>query len=458
MKRCDERGMGRRSDRVVDPQPRGIMISGVPTMIDDDARSSEGGKVGSRRRKQPGARWRVPPPIRYGYESLPGQAVLEELGGAVGAELWHLLRATQLWARSRQEIRPTLFVASVWDDPGRESPESFRGAMTALSRVVTASEACSADEISSACRDIAVWADREGHWGTAVEFAQVRTELTPTDPVAAYQVGRLARRRGETARAESWLRHAVYLSRVSRDLTAYARANLGLGNLFAERGSLPAARKTLLRTLRAARKAKSTELTGMALHDLFQVAAQRGQVGVATRYARVAARSYGAGHPRLPVLFKDLAFLWLESGWFRSSLDLLLVVAPGVHGIPERRLLYSATARAAAGLGDSVLYDASARDAAALFGGGDVGEAMSPALLNLAFGAAMLGRAEDARALGARAEAAARVASEGKVRFDTEQLLAELAARDRQCHLPKTEASVIDASVSEAIALLAGVR
>ena len=412
----------------------------------------------ARRRKKPGAKWRVPPPIRYGREDLPGQSALEEDVAGIGGELWHMLRAVQLWARARPDSRDALFVeaGATWRD---STPAEIGAAVAVLERMAADPVRTSAEEISEACRRIAVWADGEGAGGTALEFAQVRADLMQEDALAAHLVGRMARRRGESARAESWLRHAVYLGRASRDLVAYARANLGLGNLFAERGSLPAAQRVFLRTLRAATRAKNGEIAAMALHDLFQVAAQRGQIARASRYAQAAARRYGARHARLPVLYKDVAFLWIESGWFAPALEVLVALQDLVEGIPERRLLHSAMARAAGGVGDTLSYNRALGELGGLVAGAEAGEGVAPALLNLAHGAASLRRDGDARVYATRAIAAARASREGKVRLAAEDLLegleAQATGRGAESAVRPDAAPVVDEIAREAVEMLA---
>ena len=78
----------------------------------------------------------------------------------------------------------------------------------------------------------------------------------------------LARRRNEMARAETWFRHTVMVSRQTGDWESYSRAYIALGNMLIARGNLPAAAKMHIKALRAARRKGLQQIQGMALHDL----------------------------------------------------------------------------------------------------------------------------------------------------------------------------------------------
>ena len=97
--------------------------------------------------------------------------------------------------------------------------------------------------------------------------------------------GRLARRRAEYARAETWYRRSIALGRQSGDWATYSMAFGGLGNLYMQRGKLSTARRFHLRALRAARRHSMRGLHGSALHDLAVLASEAGRVVPVARLA-----------------------------------------------------------------------------------------------------------------------------------------------------------------------------
>lgn len=56
-------------------------------------------------------RWRTPPPLTRGSESLEGMEILREVGGEVGILLWQAYRNVMFWAAAEQGERGRLFAA-----------------------------------------------------------------------------------------------------------------------------------------------------------------------------------------------------------------------------------------------------------------------------------------------------------------------------------------------------------
>jgi tetratricopeptide (TPR) repeat protein len=158
----------------------------------------------------------------------------------------------------------------------------------------------------------------------------------------------------------------------------------------------------------------------MALHDLFALAAETGRIRVAERLAARAAEAYGPGHPRLPNLAQDLAFLWIENGRFAPSLELQQRIRSDINGFPERLILESAIARAAAGAGRLDVYERAAAEALTRVPDPEVHEGVAAALLNLAYAATSAGEWDRAVRTAERARRISEQTREGKIRLEAE--------------------------------------
>lgn len=373
-------------------------------------------------------RWRVPPALKRGDEIFEGLGVLDEVSSERGLVLWQSLRDALLWADAHDEERAALFspdaerarLAMIMGaQPGPELEEP----LSVLARMLGEPAGVPEEVVSLACRRISQWADDEGLLATALAFAQAAATVTPGDPSAAFVVGKLARRRAEYARAETWLRRTIALARQIGDWTTYSQAFLGLGRMYMQRGNLPAARRLLVRSVRAAQRNSLHDIEGMGLHDLFGVAVEAGRPDEARELARAAFLAYGEHNASLPRLAQDIAYWWITQGEFARSLPVLRSVLPH-HPQPFDRLtVLGNIARAAGGLGDRDAFRDAWNECHDLLLTASVDERAAQALLDLAHGAASL-------ALWDKAERAAREAleigarrHEAKIRLAAEALL-----------------------------------
>jgi tetratricopeptide (TPR) repeat protein len=373
-------------------------------------------------------RWRTPPAITTGAEAFEGLNVLDEVGGPLGFLLWQAARDVALWAELEPDQRGGLFepgadawlhglVRSAGVDVQLESP------LMTIVRMLGSPETARAETLELACQHIAHWADVHGHLATAIAFGQAAALTVPHDAGAAYAVGRIARRRAEYARAETWFRRAIALARQSGDWTSYALAFSGLGNLYMQRGSYPAARRFHVRALRAARRHSLRAIQGSALHDLFVIAAAGNHRDDAERYARGAFESYGPDHPRLPALANDIAYFWVERGHFAPALTVFEALLPHINRQEDRLVCLANIVRAAAGAGErrqfeqtwDEVWDGLARDEGAA--------SAAQVLLELAHGGAQLGEFERAERAAERAVKVARDRGEAKTLLSAESVL-----------------------------------
>ena len=322
-------------------------------------------------------RWHVPPALVHGNETLEGTDMLEEFSGAVGMALWQSARDVTLWAGAREPQERAGLDAAV-DAPLRT-----------LLRICRDPEAITEDEVLSACRDISDWAEGQEKLATSITFAQAGALAAPTNAAAGFRVGQLARRKAEYARAESWFRRVIGLGRQAKDWASYSEAFLGLGELYTQRGNLPAARRFHVRGLRAARRHGLRDIQGRALHNLFMLSGD-GSPQEALDYARNAFKAYGPSHPRLPVLAHDLAYFWMQRGRFAQALSVFQALVPLMATPEERMRAVADTGRAAAGAGNRVLFDGAWDDVWSSAGDWHARAATAQALLDLARGAANL--------------------------------------------------------------------
>lgn len=380
-------------------------------------------------------RWRTPPAITHGGEAFEGVGVLEEIKDPLGALLWQVVRDVYLWGSLPPDERGEVFV------PGAdgallamlrdaEVEVQLETPLMGLVRLVGAPGTARPESVAMACQHVAAWADGNGYSATSIAFAQAAAAAIPTDASAAYAVGRLARRRAEYARAETWFRRAIALARQSGDWTSYALAFSGLGNLYVQRGNYPAARRFHIRALRAARRHSLRQIQGGALHDLFVIAAAGGNAGEAEKLARAAFEAYGADHPRLPVLAHDIAYLWVEQGHFGPALTVFEALLPHLRRHEDRMVGLANIVRAAAGAGDRRRFDEAWDEVWDGLARNEHTENAAQVLLELAHGAAHVGEFERAERAADRSARVARERGEAKVLLSAEAVV-ESARRSR---------------------------
>jgi tetratricopeptide (TPR) repeat protein len=162
-----------------------------------------------------------------------------------------------------------------------------------------------------ACRRVSGWAEGQGALGTALEFAQAAALAAADDASLAVAVGRLARRRAEYDRAESWYLRAIVLGRQRRDWRSYALGYLGLGSVHMQKGNYPAARRMLHRALRAATRRAVAEVRGMACHDLFACEIETGKGLEASAPRHGSGARLRPSDPRVARLAYDVAYHWV---------------------------------------------------------------------------------------------------------------------------------------------------
>jgi tetratricopeptide (TPR) repeat protein len=315
------------------------------------------------RRRNITRRWCIPPAIlREPDETLEASQILEEFKGDLGLLLWNSLRDVTLWSAIDPERRRGLFTTEAVEKrlewlQGSAVEPPLEVSLTTLVAVVDKPENASDEIVSLVCLEVSRWALERGSFGTALAYAQAAALASPEEAGPAHTVGSLALRWGRSARAETWLRRCIGLARRGRDWQSYAQAYVDLGTLYARRELPLAARRYFTQAMRAGRRHGLLPIRGAALHGLFLLAMEAGDLDDAERYARAARRAYGSGHPRLPGLLHDIAYLWVTRENFTRAVPLLQKLLVARTEPADRSLTQALLARAAAGTSDRRMYE-----------------------------------------------------------------------------------------------------
>jgi tetratricopeptide (TPR) repeat protein len=293
-----------------------------------------------------------------------------------------------------------------------------------------------------------------GHAGAALAFTQAAALAAPNSARLPFDVGQIARRRHETARAETWFRHAIMIGRQVADWDSYSRSYLALGNMFLQRGNMPTAQRMHVKALRAARRKGLPHIQGYALHDLFVIATQTGRNEQAEQYARMAFRAYGAQHERVPALAHDIAYFWMNQGYFERALPVFQALLPHFTDVRDQLSVLANTARAAGGAGMRELFRKVWVETTRLSREAGVVSVLAEAMVELATGAASLGEWDRAEQSAERALEIARQRSEHKIAARAEAILdsvrrgrhvdAARAARQPEVHMEQADALAED--------------
>lgn len=348
------------------------------------------------RRRNISRRWCIPPAIlREPDETLEASQILEEFKGDLGLLLWNSLRDVTLWSSIDPERREGLFTAEAAQkrlaqlqssgvEPGLEV------SLTTLAALVGSPGTASGEIVSLVCLEVSRWAQEHGAFGTALAFAQAAALASPEEAGPAHTVGSLALRWGRGARAETWLRRCIGLARRGKDWASYAQAYVDLGSLYARRDLPGPARRYFTQAMRAGRRHGMLTIRGSALHGLFLLAMEAGDLDDAERYARGAMRAFGRGHVRLPALLHDIAFLWITRENYVRAIPTLQKLLVSRTGPADRALTLALLARGGAGSGDRRLYEEAWSGAWSLINRPGAREDHARTLLELARAAARL--------------------------------------------------------------------
>jgi tetratricopeptide (TPR) repeat protein len=244
---------------------------------------------------------------------------------------------------------------------------------------------------------VAEWALDRGARRTALAFQEASALCWPDNGRCALAVGRAYRTRGLLKDAERWLRRARSLTLWDRDWEAHALAVNTLGMVCWHEGASGKALRHLHRALRITRRYKFRKLEGEILHNLLVVAITSDDANNVEQYAAAAFERYLPDHHRIPALAYDLAYYWLMRGNAASALAVFTHLLAHFSDPHQQIQVLAATARAAGLRRQPDLFDRAWAQACTLIGKHGPHVSVAPALLDLALGAAHLGRFADAR-------------------------------------------------------------
>jgi hypothetical protein len=301
-------------------------------------------------------RWCLPPAmLRDPADALEGDSILAESPGDFGLLLWQTVRDVTLWAGTPVDARGMLFRdGSAGARLGlltmTDMPTGVSSAVDTLHGMLALSSRADDEIVAICCLEIATWAHREGRPHTAVAFAQAGAVASPMFGAAAVQAGVFARRADQDARAESWLRRAVGVSRRERDGVAYSVALVELGDLYEGRSEAERAERFFTWAIRSARRHGVRDARMRATHGLFRLMRRRGDATRAAEFALVAQALYQPGAEGGPDLLLDLARYWTDRGERGRARAALRRLVPSLVGLPRAHRLaaFALTLRARA--------------------------------------------------------------------------------------------------------------
>lgn len=278
--------------------------------------------------------------LREPDETLEGQHALAESPDDLGLLLWRTARDVTLWAGTSSDARATLFSDRAANArlallAAAESPEKIAGSLDTLHCMLAAPGRADAEVIAICCLEIAAWARGAGLPRTAILIAQAGALAAPEFGEAALHVALCAREAGQAARAETWLRRAMAVSRREGDRTAYAGALCELGVLHHETGRLAAAKRLYRRAFRAGRRYRARAVRMRAAHGLFRLAHERGDQAGARRAALAAQRAFEADRAGASGILLDVARFWTDSGEPEQARSALRMLSPMLGTLPR---------------------------------------------------------------------------------------------------------------------------
>lgn len=228
-------------------------------------------------------------------------------------------------------------------------------------------------------------------------------EGQPLSARAAYDEGMRCRGQARYAEATEWFLLAGRRAQRKKDFEVQALAGVGLGRTKQYAGDTAAAKRWLKRAARVARRHKLRVPYAFALHDLATLAIEHGDCPGAYVLAEHALRAYPKRHPQRVSLAHDIAFLWLERGYFQRSLRVFLALRGHISDHPAQTLLWANVARAAAGVRDDELFGEAWIEAHMCSSMAPGAPEVAEMYLNLAYAAQTVGMWQEAREVATRA-------------------------------------------------------
>jgi tetratricopeptide (TPR) repeat protein len=380
-------------------------------------------------------------PLTIPGGAVGGADVVRELAPEVALPVWQTLRSVLMWAGEEPALRGDLFEPCAMEDWEAELLQDswepdVRCPLAVLVGELAKPVDASAETIARACLCVTDWALERGHTATALAFAEAAALAWPQQPRYSWITGRLLRAEGRLREAEQWFKRSERAAVASQDYEGRTMALQSLGNLLQAQGNYRAAGKKQLDALRLTKRHRLADREGEILHDLLVVSHALRDLAQAEAYGRAALEAYRPGHPRLPTLAHDVAWIWIDRGYFARALSVLRVLPPLFAAPHERVMALGSAARAAGACGDQDLFTSYHDEVWEHVHASPSGQGVASALFEVANGALDLGDWDKAANALRHAENVARARGEQDVVSKAEQTLGDIARR-KESELPQ---------------------
>ncbi len=401
----------------------------------------------------------LPPVPASGAGEVHGKIFSDEVGSQFALALYKTGRSMRLWvdrcASDAPVFSPDAYVQRLELLKQVSTEEDLRSHLFVLAGILSNR---TIPEAAVSCSRVAEWALHRSAPGVALEFLELAALLSPEDPRWCREAGRVARMRGDFARAELWFRHGVQRGRAQGDWSAVTWSFVGLGIVARLRGNLSGAEAAFGKALRRARRHRLQPVVAAAYHELMITATRRNNLRAVATFARQASRNYPAGDPRLHALAHDVAAFWLKKGFYEEALRMFHAI-PETFGSPLDQLAKACNELKASGplrLTDDFSHALARVETLLQDPSTDQHKAL--AYMSVAVGAHGIGNRDLALRWAREALAVARSRAEAQVEMEAESLIGELGTPQRS---PQTEnfgkaPKPISALADELVAALSG--
>jgi len=351
-------------------------------------------------------------PLSVERGEIGGAIFVSELPREYALPLWRTYRLVLSLARvpgvvhSLNQAELAVWEQHVLEQVGTWDAEVWSG-VAAIATAARVPAGVDVEWIAFTCTALVDWCVEHGAPGTAVSLAEAAALVAPANPRYAYLAGRMYRGRGNHRDAEHWLERSRRVAVWNADREAQSIALNSLGNLYQQLGRYPRAEELLLSALRTARRARITERIPFIYHDLLVVAVYTGNLAKAAECAREALQGYPPGHPNVPKLAHDIAWLWFQHGHYAQALRVFDALLMYFTDSEPRLHVLGYAARAAGATGDAEGFSRYWEGAWRIMDGDVDPRLRAAAALELGYGALDQARRDDAeRALTVAVESA----------------------------------------------------